>query len=173
MKILNEERVRNLRKLNIGCGADIRQDYINIDIRELPGVDIVMDLESEQLPFESNSIDEILAIDVLEHLSWRSVVRVLSEMFRVLKPGGILRLRVPDVDVIYLRSITNTNLDPLERFIYINFWLMGAQDCKENTHKTVFSKSTLRSLLQLVGFEVVELWWDGGTNIVAVARKPG
>ena len=55
-------------KLNLGCGDDIKKGYVNIDVRNLPGVNIVGDVCN--LPFEKNSIDEILALDVYEHVSY-------------------------------------------------------------------------------------------------------
>jgi len=51
---------------------------------------------------------------------------------------------------------------------------MGSQDYAYNLHKTVFTQKELRKLLEETGFEVEEVRNDGGTNIIAVARKiPG
>ena len=52
-------------KLNVGCGSDIREDYLNVDARELPGVDVVADVR--QLPFEPRSVDELYASHTIEH----------------------------------------------------------------------------------------------------------
>ena len=51
-------------KLNLGCGTDIRPHYVNSDVAALDGVDTVHDLESFPYPFEDNTYDEIVAINV-------------------------------------------------------------------------------------------------------------
>jgi len=79
-------------KLNIGCGTDIRPGYINIDSKPLPGVDIPHDVETMPLPFETGSVDEVLCLNVLEHVN---LIPVVKELHRVLKPGGRLIAEVP------------------------------------------------------------------------------
>ena len=55
-------------KLNLGAGNDIRSDFINHDVADLLGIDIVHDLNSYPWPWQDDSFDNILAMDVLEHL---------------------------------------------------------------------------------------------------------
>jgi len=82
----------DMLKLNLGCGRDTRSGWVNIDLRPGPGVDMVMDL-SEPLPFPDNSIEEIYASHVLEHiLHWEKTV---EELHRVLKPGRKCEIIVP------------------------------------------------------------------------------
>lgn len=80
-------------KLNLGCGKDIREGYINVDMRPLPGVNCVHDLNKYPWPFEDNSAEEILALDIMEHLE--DVVAAMDECHRILRPGGRLKIRVP------------------------------------------------------------------------------
>lgn len=79
-------------KLNIGCGNHVPGDWVNLDIVALPGVDVVHDIENLPLPFADNQFSEILCQDVLEHVEY---VPVLKDLWRILKPGGQLRVRVP------------------------------------------------------------------------------
>lgn len=80
-------------KLNVGCGKDIKTGWINCDFKQGPGVDRVFDVSQVPIPFEDNSVDEILVCHVLEHIqNWEMVV---LEFHRVLKPGGVLTVRVP------------------------------------------------------------------------------
>ncbi|MCG6870655.1 MAG: methyltransferase domain-containing protein [Gammaproteobacteria bacterium] len=83
----------SILRLNLGCGRDIRSGFINIDINELPGVDLVADLNHCELPFESDTVQEIICHDILEHVS--NYPRLLREIYRVLVPGGIVRIKVP------------------------------------------------------------------------------
>lgn len=81
-----------LKKLNLGCGTDIKEGWINLDSAAIPGVDVVHDIEKLPLPFRDEEFDEILAQDVLEHIEY---VPVLKDLYRVLKKDGTLTIRVP------------------------------------------------------------------------------
>ena len=94
------------RGLNVGCGHDVRPGFVNQDISELPGVDVVCELGVDKLPFEDGAFDVILARDVLEHVD---VVPALRELHRVLAPGG--RLVVSTVHF----SSRNVWVDPTHR----------------------------------------------------------
>lgn len=77
---------------NLGSGAKrVRQDVINIDFYPFKNVDMVADIAD--LPFSDNSVDAIINEFVLEHVSHPE--KIVSEMFRVLKHGGILYIAVP------------------------------------------------------------------------------
>lgn len=80
-------------KLNLGCGTDIKEGYINVDIIKRGGVDVVYDLNKSPYPFESDYFDEIYASHFFEHLS--DVLKVMEELYRILKPGGIIIAKVP------------------------------------------------------------------------------
>lgn len=80
------------RKLNLGCGKDIKSDWINLDSADILGVDVVHDIEKLPLPFQNEEFDEILAQDVLEHVEY---IPVLKDIQRILKTGGLLTIRVP------------------------------------------------------------------------------
>lgn len=75
------------RRLNLGCGWDVRPGYVNVDVAALPGVDVVI-TPGEPLPFEDESIDVVLAKDVIEHVDDLSAS--LGDLHRILKPGGAL-----------------------------------------------------------------------------------
>ena len=80
-------------KLNLGCGKDIREDYINVDKCKYKGIDKVWDLDVYPYPFEDNSADEIIIFNCLEHLKdWQ---KAFKEMVRILKKGGKLHIKVP------------------------------------------------------------------------------
>lgn len=81
------------RQLAIGCGHDARPGWVNLDIADLPGVDVVHDLEVLPLPFPDEAFEYIEAIDILEHLrEWTSV---MAELHRILAPGGTLHVEGP------------------------------------------------------------------------------
>ena len=80
--------------LNLGCGKTRIPDSIGVDGVKIEGcVDVVHDLNVVPYPFEDNYADEIHMYHVLEHLD--NPVEKLEEIHRLLKPGGVLYLRVP------------------------------------------------------------------------------
>lgn len=81
-----------MKKLNLGCGNKILDDYINVDVVDYGG-NIIHDLNSFPYPFEDNTFDEILASHILEHLE--NFNKVITELYRISKPGGIIRVYAP------------------------------------------------------------------------------
>ena len=94
-------------KLNLGAGNDIRPGYVNHDITRLNGIDKVHNLNRYPWPWKANTFEEIIANDVLEHLD--DFMPAMEEIFRILKPGGIARIRVP-----YWNSVT-CHADPTHK----------------------------------------------------------
>jgi ubiquinone/menaquinone biosynthesis C-methylase UbiE len=82
-----------MKKLNLGCGNDIKKGYVNLDVAKLPGVDVIWDINKLPLPFETEEFDEILCKDVIEHIE--DYPQLLKELHRILKKGGVLMIRVP------------------------------------------------------------------------------
>ena len=81
-------------KLNLGCGNDIRSDYINVDKYMQDKNILNISLETMPLPFDSGSVTEILLYDVLEHL-WVNPYDFMVEMYRILEKGGIIKITLP------------------------------------------------------------------------------
>jgi predicted SAM-dependent methyltransferase len=76
-------------KLNLGCGNDLKEGYVNIDA-VLP-CDVLHDLRNP-LPYPDNSIDEILANGVIQHVSREEWKGIKKDWVRVLKKGGIMHI---------------------------------------------------------------------------------
>jgi SAM-dependent methyltransferase len=79
--------------LDLGCGAKKMTGAIGADVRPLAGVDVVCDLAKTPYPFSTGSVDEVHLNHVLEHLD--NPVDVMAEIWRILKPGGSVHVRVP------------------------------------------------------------------------------
>ena len=80
-------------RLQIGCGNEPKPGWINHDLVQLPGVDIVHDLNELPWPWGDKTIDEIWAGDVLEHLP--NTIVVMEELYRITKPGAKVYISVP------------------------------------------------------------------------------
>lgn len=95
------------RLLNIGCGSRFHPDWINADLTSRHPRVIPCDL-TWGLCFRSASLDAVYASHVLEHLDRDKAPALLEECRRVLRPGGVLRIAVPDFEVmarLYLRFL--------------------------------------------------------------------
>ncbi len=82
-----------MKKLNLGCGPDIKKGYVNLDVVKLKGIDVVHDLNKFPYPFKENEFDEVYTSHVLEHLD--DLVKVMSELKRICKKGAKIYIRVP------------------------------------------------------------------------------
>lgn len=81
-----------MKKLHLGCGNIKKKGYLNCDISKKVHPDIVLDLE-KKLPFKENTIDEIIAEHVLEHV--RNLPQLMSELWRICKKDAVLKITVP------------------------------------------------------------------------------
>lgn len=101
-----------MKKLNVGAGADVRDGWINLDSHTLAGIDVVHDIESTPLPFSDGYFDEILCQDVLEHVD---LIKVLKDLHRILKIGGLISIRVPHF------TSKNNYIDPTHKKLFSAF----------------------------------------------------
>lgn len=83
--------------LDLGCGRRKREGCIGFDCQALEGVDVVGDA-NEKLPFPDNYADHIYAYDFLEHINNDKRIHIMTEIWRVLKPNGILESFTPSTD---------------------------------------------------------------------------
>lgn len=133
------------KRLNLGCGYDHREGFLNVDLHEFHSPDLLADVTKlDMLP--DGIYEEIIAQDVLEHLPRTETVKVLREWSRLLKVGGRLHLRVPSViDLAELmKKPEHQNIAQQELFVQC---LFGTQAYTEDTHYTTFTEPLLRHYL--------------------------
>jgi len=87
------------RLLNLGCGGRFHPDWVNVDFASSSKQVIAHDL-LQGVPFETGSFDAVYHSHVLEHFPKSQAHLFIRECHRVLKPGGILRIAVPDLETI-------------------------------------------------------------------------
>ena len=109
-------------KLNLGCGALIIPGFVNVDIAPGKGVDMVADLDT-LWPWPDESVDTIFALDIYEHVD--KPLLFVNEMWRVMEPGGIVRLRTTFwkteqsyTDPTHKRWLTDKSFD---------YWIPGTE----------------------------------------------
>lgn len=140
-------------KLHLGCGRRYLPGWLNVDTRADVGADIVSDI-LDLAEIRTGEADIIYACHVLEHIPRPRLMDALKEWHRVLKPGGVLRLAVPnfaELARLYLEEAI-----PLWRIIGP---LMGRQDYPQNTHFAVWDWDYLAWMLSEAGFHSVRPWY--------------
>ena len=85
----------NLVKVDLCCGIRKPEGFIGVDIVQLPGVDIVCNL-NEAFPFDDNSVDYLRAHDAIEHLPDK--IKTMNEIWRVCKHDAVIDIEVPSTD---------------------------------------------------------------------------
>lgn len=139
-------------KLHLGCGDKKLDGFINVDIRETVGCDIIDDI-SRLSTFNNNSAKMIYCCHVLEHFGRNDFKKVLKRWNEILVPGGILRLSVPDLEQVFKQYVNNKiSLKNLIGFLY------GGQNYPENFHYMGYDFELLKEVLLECGFDNVKKW---------------
>jgi hypothetical protein len=89
---LEQNVEKKLVKINLGCGKVILPEFINVDSIELPGVNVLHDVNDLPLPFDDASASEIHCISILEHVDF---IPLLQDLYRILTSGGTVEILVP------------------------------------------------------------------------------
>jgi SAM-dependent methyltransferase len=138
-------------KLNLGCGArNFGSDWIHIDGGDYPHLD---SNDIVDLPFENDMVDLIYASHVFEYFDREEGKEILQKWYSKLKPNGIIRLAVPDFEVI-------ANLYSQKKYKLSNFVgpLYGRMKMGSTLiyHKTVYDFYDLEMLLKSVKYRNVK-----------------
>ena len=145
-----------VNRLNWGCGDSGEPGWLNSDLKDGPGIQIIADIR-DGLPIEEASLDYIVSIHALPMISYPDLVPVLRELHRMLKPDGVLRLGLPDLDrgiQAYLRRDLDYFLVPDSdvqsyggKFIVHLLWY--------GYSVTLFTADFIEELLQTAGYRHV------------------
>lgn len=105
-----------MEKINLGCGTDIKEGFLNVDYQKNKGVDKIINLDKTPYPFKSSSFTKIFMQDIFEHL--KEPVNVLEEIYRISKKDAIIKIRVPHFssgnswgDITHQRTFSSTAFD--------------------------------------------------------------
>ncbi len=142
VKVATENSERALM-LNLGAGATPLAGFTDID-RKTGG-------EVYPLPYPDGSVEEIVASHVLEHFCHRAVRQVLTEWVRVLKPGGKIRLAVPnfeEVATLYLKGAA----------VNVQGYVMGGHNDGDDWHGCIFDRESLTEEMIECGLERIGPW---------------
>lgn len=157
--LVRKSRWSGLEYLNVGCGYNIYDGFVNVDLMWKPGV-LVWDISRiarEPLPFADGTFKGVFTEHCLEHVDFDAAWDNLREYHRLLKPGGTLRVVVPDGEIYIDGWIANRAGRPVE--------LPYARERKEATpmisinriarlhHSFLYDHETLAYMMREVGFK--------------------
>lgn len=129
-----------LKRLNLGCGFDIRAGYLNVDLNDFHSPDLVADISDlRELP--SGFYDEIIAQDVLEHMTREVAKKAFIEWTRILSDVGVLKIRVPSM--IGLLGLLKTHPWTVEAHSHIVHLMFGTQAYNGDFHQSGFTPPIL------------------------------
>jgi len=147
-------------KLHVGCGTVYKDGWINIDNNSdnnIEKLDVNVDLRNG-LPFQNDSADFIFNEHFLEHLTWDEGLQTIKEFMRVLKPGGVLRIAMPDL-VRSVRIYEDENWKNNNREYFEKYGLTSVKTRAQNLnidfrswgHKHLYDFEELERLLREAG----------------------
>lgn len=185
-------------KLELGSGYHPTPGFVHLDLNpNAPGIDIVGPAYPLPNLARLQKWDEIRAVDVLEHLSYRDVAAALREWASVLEPGGKLYVQVPAVEIIMgwyaesgalgdgidghalLLNRLPPEIEPRTPMMGAAWRLLGGHadadngrdDWKLNAHYSLFDVNTLAVALADAGFEIEKIEFNDHPNICCWAVK--
>ena len=171
-------RTASPKMLNIGCGTNLQEGWLNTDLHPERGV--VFMNAALPFPFADDTFDYVYSEHLLEHLPYASGKSMLRECWRVLKPGGKLRISVPTLDFL-IKLYREPNSERTQQYVawslkhyapdmYDDFHMESAAlpvSLVVNNfmhfwnHQMIYDEQTLIQVLRIVGFSQIEKFDSG------------
>ena len=186
------------RKLQLGCGRNWLEGWLNSDY--FPRTSDILQLDvTVALPFENDTFDNIFSEHVIEHISYPEGAYMLEECFRVLKPGGVLRVGTPDlaflVNLYREDEAASQSRTQIEQEFLEYFLANEIKDRETNApvdfdtylinkfvrawgHEFIYDEKSLRHMMKTLGFvditrcEVMESGHQALCGLENIDRKP-
>lgn len=162
--------------VNLGCGKDYRAGYINVDINIVFKRDMWLDLRNP-LPFRDTTVHGIFCSHTFEHFAHEQTLRLARECRRVLRPGGVLRVGVPDF-VPAIEAYMAGNLAWLRSEGRSAGRRFSDHVLAQANHKLLFDYGYLEELLHDAGFAEVQRaqygqgGWPLSQQMAALDNRP-
>lgn len=152
-------------KLNLGCSNDIKEGYINIDLyHKDPKVKIA---DVKNLDFlDDNTVSEIIAHDVLEHLPFNQSSAVIKEWCRVLTTGGIISIQTTNINEHILAFIHKKwNIYQLNYMMFAGIGWTDGISRDHDWHKSIYSIEYLSEELKNNHVNIISTRFDSYSNV--------
>ena len=137
--------------LNVGCGSNKIEGYINIDTEESCKPDLIHNMLEKPLPYETGTVDRILFFHCIEHIRKGYHLGILAEFYRVLKPEGQIFISYPNF--WECARLWHDNAGAKR-----NFWeatIFGRQLYETDYHVCAMNPDELAEMLDRCGFKQI------------------
>lgn len=151
-------------KLNLGSGDSKIPGFVSVDL-----YDAMAEVKADicELPFEDNSVSEIVAYQVIEHVPYQKSEQMFKEMYRVLQDGGTVILETPDVEYIAKDILENGITDKWVHSLVGEYYRPWDKDryedwdnCAAAIHRNPWSFERLERFCLPLGFKLERLPWE-------------
>lgn len=156
----NKKSIVKYDKLELGCGQRPTPGYLHQDITCQPNVKLDFKCQIWEMPLRENSLSEVIAVGLMEHLRFAEFTKALKHIYTLLAPQGEFLFDLPDIKIWseYLYNITHDmpQKSPFSKeHVFATFW--GWQRWPGDEHKCAWLKDDLFKHLQDIGFgEIIE-----------------
>ena len=150
-------------------------EFLNVDIVDLPKVDLVFDI-TKKFPVDDGVIAEIFSAATLEHFREENNLHILHEFFRILMPGGTVRISTPDIEAIAKGILEGDDLAVVNQHLFGKFKSDQTEDF--DLHRWMYPAKKLIEVLHQIGFTDAEQipndtgLHDARYNFLIRAQKP-
>jgi len=145
-------------KIEFGCGEKpTKSDFKTCDIRDLPGIDFVCPAWDIDTLVNENTVDEIFSRHFFEHLTFQQGEVVLEKWHKILKPGGMCEMMLPNM-ALHIDQWIKRKTDRDIQHAMAGFWgwQRGTFDDTWDVHKSGYDKQLLTALVSKKGFTRIE-----------------
>lgn len=168
-RVVDEARVAAAResglRVNLGCGHLPLPDYVNVDLRALPGVDVVAAVDD--LPFEDGELDELFSAHLVEHFPEEQLVRTLLPYWiSKVRPGGTFRAVVPDAGAMI--AAYGAGEMPYEHLREV---LFGGQEYEGDFHLNMYTVESLSLILKEAGLADITVEAEARPNGICLEMQ--
>lgn len=142
-------------RVNVGCGKKVLDGWINVDVQANPKAPRAPDhlCDAREIPLKSGSADLVMALHLIEHFFRWEAESVLAEWHRLLKPGGILILELPNLEAACRNLLAGMN-DQMSMWPIYGDW---NHNDPYMMHKHGYTPKTIRDLLEKCRFSSVKI----------------
>lgn len=147
-------------KLNLGCGSQKLKGYINIDSEKSCHPDLICNILTESLPYDLESVDEVVLFHTIEHIPKRHHQVILKQVHRVLKSNGQFIISYPEFSECVQRWLSNHKGER-------DFWektIFGRQSYPSDTHLCAMDTHNFTIVLEENGFIAIKHWPEPPPN---------
>jgi len=157
--VLTKRGLDHKEYLDVGCGNNTGPDFVNLDYFWNPGIDVCWDITTKALPFGNDRFKGIYTEHCLEHIGLEDCERNIQEFHRILKPGGRVRIIVPDGEMLFeiyheRRNGGDRRMPHEDGYSSMMQSINGV--FRNHGHQFIYDFETMRLLLERNGFKNVE-----------------